>query len=108
MKLSRYDAGAAVVYVSLLIASINVLGGCSAGSVEERASANATSSSVAEDEKTLALRQRATEFGDLLERLQKMSRDEAYYELQFYGRRRRYAPNTSASSQWHLPVMRPR
>jgi len=84
VKLSRYDAGAAVVYVSLLIASINVLGGCSAGSVEERVSADAPPSAVMEDENTLALRQRATEFGDLLERLQNLSRDEAYYELQFY------------------------
>ena len=84
MKLNRLGHESAIVIIALTIASGSVFIGCGAGPAEEKAVAETIAPPVVEDENTLALRQRATEFGDLLQRLRHLSREEAYYELQFF------------------------
>ena len=86
MDLNRNHQWIMVVCVALLLVSGGVLSGCNVASVEEGVAAEQVPppAPVVEDSTTQVLRQRATEFGDLLQRLRHLTREEAYYELQFY------------------------
>ena len=68
----------------LVVCGAMLFVGCEVSVTPAVSTTESSAKTPVEDENTIALRERATEFGDLLMRLRTMTADEGHYELQFF------------------------